>query len=239
MVQLRYNGGMRHALLLAVGLLGCAGTRAEIWSDAGRLGDGNLSFPDGLRLDLLADDLALADATPPADLPRPDTGPAPDTGPPPCPGACVDGDPCTSDSCVNGTCVNDKIGQAIQRFYNPATGAHAFATPGNGPAGFQGEALVFRTLVLGVSSSSPIYQQYRGTNGDYMISLSSTEGVTCCGYVSNGSIGHGFPSAQSGTVPLYRLYHAASGLHLSSTSSTEGTGGGYVLEGVTVHVCPL
>lgn len=233
-------GVMRLASLLAVGLLGCAGTRADIWADAGRPGDGALTFPDGLRLDLLADDLFLpTDSTLPTDLPPPDTRPPPDTGPPQCPGACVDGDPCTSDTCVNGTCVNDKIGQAIQRFYNPATGAHAYAAPGNGPAGFQGEALVFRTLVLGVPGSSPVYQQYRGATGDYMLSLSSTEGVSCCGYVSNGSIGHGFASAGSGTVPLYRLYHAASGLHLSSTSSTEGTGGGYVLEGVTVHVCPL
>jgi len=229
---------MRHALLLAVGLLGCAGTRAAL-PDGARQGDSALSFPDGLRLDLLAGDLSLADSTPPTDLPAPDLARPPDTGPPQCPGACVDGDPCTSDTCVNGTCVNDKIGQAIQRFYNPATGAHAFATPGNGPAGFQAEALVFRTLVLGVPGSSPIYQQYSGANGDYMLSLSSTEGTACCGYISNGSIGHGFASTQNGTVPLYRLYNAGSGLHLSSTSSTEGTAGGYVLEGVTMHVCPL
>lgn len=222
-------------LSLSPALTACPGTRDTIYFDLGQqLPEAGIGFPDA----------SVLEGGPPGDLGPldnsvipPDKLIPPDTGPPPCPNACVDNDPCTSDSCVAGACVNAKIGAEVVRYYNASTGAHAFGPAGSGPAGFTAEAPVFRTLSLAVAGSVTIYQQAAAS--DYMLSTSAAEGVACCGYANAGDVGQGFASQQQGTLPLYRLFHAASGLHLSSTSATEGTQSGYVLEGVTVHVCPL
>ena len=226
------------ALLAAVLLLaGCPGTRNTAPHDGPRHREGGQGFYDSGQP---GQDLHLADG------PRGDGGASkpdqrgpdqrrPDQAPPPCPGGCDDGDPCTADACVGAVCDHTKLGQIVNRYYNTATGAHAYGVAG-GPSGFIDEGPVFRTLAAAVGGSVTVYQQSNGT--DYMISLSSSEGATV-GYFNAGDIGQGFAGAVGSAVPLYRLYHGAAGLHLSSTSSTEGTQGGYALEGITVHVCPL
>lgn len=220
-------------LLALLALTGCPGTRPEIFYDLGSIpGEGGIGFPDsGSATDTVVDTGPLDNSvvTPDKLVPLDLT--------PWCPNQCVDGDPCTSDSCVQGKCVHAKVGAQVRRYYNTSTGAHAFGPPSSGPAGFSAEGLVFRTLPLAVAGAVKIYQQ--ATSKDYMLSLSASEGVACCGYKNVGDIGHGFSSKQQGTIALYRLYQASTGLHLSSTSSTEGTQLGYKLEGVTVYVCPL
>jgi hypothetical protein len=223
----------------AVLLVGCPGSR-QVGPNRDARGEG-LIWPDlgpwpfdGPRPD--RSPLPTPDKTRPPDaaLP-PDTTRPPDTAPPTCPGGCDDADPCTADACVGGVCHHDPIGQQVGRFFSASTGAHAYSL-GAGPGGFGAEAPVFRTLAAASGGAVAIYQQ---TNGkDYMLSQSSSEGVACCGYTNDSSIGFGFTGAVGSAIPLYRLYHS-SGLHLSSTSSTEGTAQGYVLEGVTAYVCPL
>jgi hypothetical protein len=233
------SGIARWLLPWALSLLcGCAGSR-PLPSDAAARAESTIPLPDGVAGGEHPG-WPWFEAGPPFEGgPGPfEGGPAPDLGPPPCPGQCIDNDPCTSDSCVNGQCVYDKIGGQIERYYNSTTGAHAYGPAGSGPAGFSSEGPVFRTLAAPAPGSATIYQQV-GPSGDYMLSLSASEGIACCNYQNHNSIGHGFASQEQGTIPLYRLYHASSGLHLSSTSSSEGTQVGYSLEGVTVYVCPL
>lgn len=243
---------MRSTVAVVCALLGlsCAGTRASTPRGDGASDGSGLGFKetgwtpswfDATEAAPLADGLQHGKDASLPDLPKPKPDlpkPKPDLPPPPCPGGCDDGDPCTADSCNGVACVHTPAAQIVTRFYNPATGAHAYFPAGasGAPAGFTAEGPVFRTLQAASAGAQTIFQQ---TNGkDFMLSLSASEGVGCCGYQSYGNIGHGFAAQQQGTVPLYRFYHAASGLHFSSLSASEGTAAGYALEGVTVYVCP-
>ncbi len=240
---------MVRACWLIVALLpACAGTRplphgdrgadsrGLQWSEGGSwLGDGPAPdrslFPDQQRSDGPRPDAKRVDARP-LDLPPADH-PKPKPDQPPCPGGCDDGNACTADACVANACTHTKLGQLVHRYYNPATGAHAYGTAA-GPGGFSDEGAVFR-VISGAPATATIYEQ---TNGkDFMLSVSASEGVGCCGYMTWAALGGGFATATGGAVPLYRLYHPTMGLHLSSTDPNEGVSGGYQLEAATVHVC--
>jgi hypothetical protein len=178
-----------------------------------------------------------------------------------CPGGCDDNDPCTTDTCVGGTCVNkpincddndpctadsckggsceyEKTGQTIYRYFNVGTGAFAYGTGTTGPSGFSTQGPLFRALPGGATGGSVVYQQYRVADGDFMLTQNLADGA-CCGYVNVGNVGYVPKTSQGTSITIFRFVHPTYGTHLSSTSSSEGLAFGFVLEPVVFHACPL
>jgi hypothetical protein len=151
---------------------------------------------------------------------------------------CDDKNPCTIDSCSNNNCSYAKSPLVVYRFYNASTGAHSYRTTTAAAPGFKLESPVWRALPTSGAGRAKVYRQVRNASGDHMLSLSSSEGVACCGYTNNGDVGYALTSKSGTAIPVYRLYQASQALHLSSTSSSEGTQLGYKLEFKAFYVCP-
>jgi hypothetical protein len=125
----------------------------------------------------------------------------------------------------------------VHRWYHSGSQWHLYtANPGERPAGWQPEAIVFRLYAPGTPGTVPLYRLQRSDGGHFYTSdVAELNAVRGRGWQVEGVLGHIAQQPRPGAVALHRFLKG-NGRHFYPTDRAEGSSAGFRHEGVIGYV---